>query len=118
MHGLPAPSRDGVRPVDRVTAELRAIGPFMAGDPALAAACTTALLGSGPDVMHLRVRIGAEINDRLAAALGEDADPTVLRALKLAYTGAMLLAGMGHVSYAEVPSRLSEVAELLLGDRP
>ena len=74
--------------------------------------------------MHLRVRIGAEINNRLAAAWGEDADPAVLRALELAYTGAMLLAGMGHVSYAEVPvspergGRVAARGAAMKGKRP
>lgn len=114
MHNLPAPASMGGTPVGRVTSELRTMGEFMADDPALAAACTAALLGSGPDVKHLRERIGAEINNRLAAALGDDADPAVLRTLELAYTGAMLLAGMGHVPFDEVPGRLGEAARLLL----
>ena len=49
-------------------------GLFMADDPALAAACTTALLGSGPEVRALRVLFGAALHDRLAAALGDAAD--------------------------------------------
>ncbi len=117
MHGLPSPTASGGRPLDRLTSELDTIGSFMADDAVLAGACTTALLGSGPDVLHLRQRIGAEINHRLAVALGDGGDPAVLRTLELAYTGAMLLAGMGHIAFTDVPVRLREVAELLLEER-
>ena len=46
---MPEPDEDA-SPPERLTAALRALGLFMADDPTLAAACTTALLGSGPEV--------------------------------------------------------------------
>jgi len=106
----------GASVLDRLTHALNDLGLFMADDPHLAAACTTALLGSGPDVRDLRVRFGAELHARLAAALGDDADPTVALSLDLAYSGAMLWAGMGHLPYASVPDALVDVARALLGD--
>jgi AcrR family transcriptional regulator len=104
----------GADALERVTEALGAVGLFMADDPLLAAACTTALLGSGPDVRALRVRFGAELHTRIAAALGPDADPAVLLGLDLAYSGAMLWAGMGHLRYATVPDALADVARVLL----
>jgi len=100
--------------LDRLTDALEDLGLFMADDPKLAAACTTALLGSGPDVRALRVRFGAELHARIASALGPGADPTVLLGLDLAYSGAMLWAGMGHLPYAGVPAALTDVARALL----
>ncbi|MGA2519619.1 MAG: helix-turn-helix domain-containing protein [Acidimicrobiales bacterium] len=105
---------------ERVTAELRVLGLFVADDPTVAAACTTALLGSGPEVRALRVRFGAALHDRLRAALGGDTgdvDETALRALDLAYSGAMLWAGMGHIHFEDVPEALADTARRLLGDR-
>ena len=104
----------GSTPLDRVTTELKALGLFMADDPTLAAACTTALLGSGPEVRAVRVRFGAEVHDRLAAALGVDADAAVLQGLELAYSGAMLWAGMGHLAFADVPTALGRLAGTML----
>jgi AcrR family transcriptional regulator len=101
--------------VDRVVAELRVLGLFVAGDPMLAAACTTALLGSGPEVRALRVLFGAALHDRIANALGDDADEAVLRSLDLAYSGAMLWAGMGHIRFEDVPDALADAARLVLG---
>jgi AcrR family transcriptional regulator len=105
----------GADAVTRVTGTLGTLAMFMADDPRLAEACTTALLGRGPDLQGLRVRFGAELHRRLAAALGPDADESVLLGLDLAYTGAMLWAGMGHLSYGAVPDALTEVARTLLG---
>ena len=99
-------------------AELRVLGLFMADDPTLAAACTTALLGSGPEVRALRVQFGTAVHDRLAAALGDDADEVVLRSLDLAYSGAMLWGGMGHIELEDVPGALADAARLILGASP
>ena len=47
---------------------------FLSGEPEFAAATTAALLGTEPDVRHLRLIIGIEINPRIEDALG---DPSV-----------------------------------------
>jgi len=117
LHALPAADDDGT-PLERTEAELRALGWFLADEPALSAACTAALLGSGPDVVHLRRRIGLEIHDRLRRALGPAEQRSALRVLELATTGAMLSTGMGHLSYADVADELARAARLVLGGAP
>lgn len=118
LRALPEPRVERRRaPAARVRIAFGAVTSFLASEPALAAATTTALLAADPDVKHLRDRIGAEIRRRLAAALGEDHDPDVLAALELAVGGAMLQAGMGHMTYEELPERIGGVAALLLGGR-
>jgi AcrR family transcriptional regulator len=115
FHALPAvvpPA--GSNPLERVSQALEELGLFMADDPLLAAACTTALLRDAPDVRALRVRFGAEFHARIATALGPDADPAVLLGLDLTYSGAMLWAGMGHLPYEGVPTALADVARILL----
>jgi len=102
--------------LDRVTAELGQLGTFMAADPEVAAACTTAFLGTGADVKVLRDRIGARIVSRISAALGSRPDQAVLQTLSLAYIGAMLSAGMGHLSFAEVPEAMATATGLVLGE--
>ena len=105
-------------PTERVVAELRVLGLFMADDPTLAAACTTALLGSGPEVRALRVLFGTALHQRLSNALGDHADEAVLRSLDLAYSGAMLWAGMGHIRFEDVPDALADAARLVLRGAP
>jgi AcrR family transcriptional regulator len=86
------------------------------GSAALAA-CTTALLGDGPDVKRVRSRLGAEIGRRLAAALGAGGDPAVRNVLQVTYTGALLSAGMGHLAFDAVPGLMAEATALMTGLR-
>lgn len=102
-------------PLARVVGVFDDLADFLAHEPELAAAATSALLGTEPDVPPLRLMIGNEINARIAQALGDSGSPQVLDALTLAWSGAMLQAGMGHAEYARLGERLAEVAKLLLG---
>lgn len=113
---LPAPRVDRRRgPAARVTAALSGITKLASDEPELVAACTIAMMADDPDVRHLRDRIGSMIHERFVAALGEDADRAVLRALDLAMAGALIRAGTGHMSYSDIPGCMAEVATLLLG---
>ncbi|TDD68558.1 TetR/AcrR family transcriptional regulator [Actinomadura rubrisoli] len=102
--------------LDRVVAVLREIALLVSDEPELGAACTTAMLGTDPDVRELRVRIGAAIRERIQAALRDQDDPKIVGALELAYTGALVHAGMGYTSYARMADRLAEMAKLILPD--
>ncbi|QLY34084.1 TetR/AcrR family transcriptional regulator [Nocardia huaxiensis] len=98
----------------RALAVLRQIALLVADEPQLAGAVTSALLGTDPDVAHLRLRIGTEIRKRLASALGEEPDSTVVGSLEMLYAGALVQAGMGYASYSEIADRLEESALLVL----
>jgi TetR/AcrR family transcriptional regulator, cholesterol catabolism regulator len=100
-------------PIDRVVAVLRQIALLVADEPEFAGAVTNALLGRDPDVEHLRDRIAREIRGRLVEAVGTDADPDLVEALELLYTGALVHAGMGYVSYSEIADRLEKSARML-----
>ncbi len=101
-------------PAARVCEVLRHIALLVADEPDFAGAVTNALLGKDPDVEVLRLRIGRDIRDRLAAALGPDTDPDVIDALEMLYSGALVRAGMGYSSYAEIAARLEKSARLML----
>ena len=102
-------------PAVRVIEVLGHISQPVADEPEFAGAVTTALLGRDPDVEVLRLRIGRVIRDRLAEAVGADADPGVVDTLELLYSGALVRAGMGYASYDEIARRLETAARLLLG---
>ena len=101
----------------RVAAAIEDISRIVAGEPELAAACTTAVLATDPDVARLRVQIGVELTRRLRTALGDDADEATVDALSLALSGAMLQAGMGFFPHAELAERMGNVTRLVLGGR-
>jgi AcrR family transcriptional regulator len=112
----PAPVTESPDPTVRVIAVLRHIALLVADEPELAGAVTNALLGRNPEVRHLRRRIGREIHQRLVAALGPDC-ADVVESLELLYAGALVHAGMGSASYAQIADRLEASARLLLTGR-
>ena len=99
----------------RVIDVLRHIVLLMADEPEFAGAVTSALLGRDPDVEVLRQRIGLDIRHRLSAALGPATDSdAVIASLEMLYSGALVRAGMGYASYADIAQRLEKSARLML----
>ncbi|WP_067686414.1 TetR/AcrR family transcriptional regulator [Nocardia jejuensis] len=97
----------------RAITVLRQAATLVADEPELAAAMSQALLGNDADVDHLRLRIGGELRTRLLDAVGQE-NIENLEYLELLYYGAMLQAGMGHLSYADVVDRVERCAHRLL----
>lgn len=122
------PVAPGLPAASRVAAVVRDVSAMVAAEPALAAACSPALLGTDPDVRVLRDRIGAELHRRLLAALTGDQpgpgrppsgrDAEVVEALDFLVAGALLRAGTGHMSYDDLADRLASLVHLVIGDRP
>lgn len=114
LNAVPREVPTDLDPVTRVCRVLRDVALLVSDEPALAAAVTTAILGDDPDVEHLRLRIGKDIRGRLVAALGPGHDPDVLDALEIAWSGALVRAGMGYESYAQIADRLETTAKLIM----
>lgn len=104
----------GAGPIDRVRSVTRQMAERLADAPELAAAVTPALLSSDPDVERLRLRIGAELVRRFVVALGDDGSDDLVEALTLAFSGALLQAGMGMMTYTEMGDRLHAVVATIL----
>lgn len=101
-------------PIDAVIAVFTDLVEFIKDEPELAAAVTSALLGSDPDVRELRTLIGTEINNRLTSALGSDGDPEVLALLNIIWSGALLQVGMGHARVERMGERLATATRMVL----
>jgi AcrR family transcriptional regulator len=104
------PAADVAARLGRVVDDLGAI---TTGDPEVVAACTQALLSSNPDVKRLRDRIGVEVARRIARAADRPIDDRRVRVLVTTYFGALLMAGMGHMPYPDVPAFVAEAAGLM-----
>ncbi len=102
---------------DRVATATRDLATLVADEPALAAAVTTALLAHDPDVKRLRDQMGALFVERLQDALGRDAASELVTSLSFVLTGAMLTAGMGNVSYDELPAHVAQAAALMTSSK-
>jgi AcrR family transcriptional regulator len=100
----------------RVEKALRHLALVVADEPAVGAACTTALLGGGADsaVASARDRIGAEIHRRITSAIGPGADAGTVAALEMTFFGALVQAGSGQSTYREIADRLSDVIGRIL----
>ncbi|KNA91426.1 TetR/AcrR family transcriptional regulator [Gordonia sp. w5E2] len=105
---------------DRVAEILRNVSLVVAGEGQLGGAVTVALLGTDPDVEHLRLRIGGFIRTRLAQALEVDVEHPgpVVDALEMLYAGGLVHAGMGHLTYEQTSERLVAAARLILSAQP
>ncbi|HZN79020.1 MAG TPA: TetR family transcriptional regulator [Mycobacterium sp.] len=114
LAAAPPAAHDSGDAAARVVDVLREISLLVADEPEFACAVTNALLGKDPDVEVLRLRIGRDIRDRLAAALGPDTDPDIIDSLDMLYSGALVRAGMGYASYADIAQRLEKSARLML----
>jgi AcrR family transcriptional regulator len=102
-------------PLDRVVEVFDDLADFLHSEKELAAATTSAMLASEPDVRQLRLMIGNEINARIEIALGASASADVLDALTVAWSGAMLQVGMGHADYAKLGERMGRIDKLIIG---
>ena len=98
----------------RLQATMRVLTQRIVAEPELAAAVTPALLGADPDVARLRLKIGGEFLARFEAALGEQADRAVLDVLVLTFSGALLQAGMGLLTYDQIADRLVSACAVIL----
>jgi AcrR family transcriptional regulator len=115
LSARPRPESPGGSAADRVIAVLDDLVELLVEEPELAAASNPALLGTDPDVRHLRVRFGVEVQNRLADALGPDADPHVLDTLLMLWSGALLQGGMGYSTYQQAGERMSAAVRLIVG---
>jgi len=98
----------------RVTSVTRRMAELLTAEEALAAAVTPALLSSDPDVERLRLKIGAFFVERFDDALGTASTPDLVETLTLAFSGALLQAGMGLVTFADMATQLDRVAATIL----
>lgn len=111
---------EGATSLERLQATIRALTARMVAEPELTAAVTPALLGTDPDVARLRLKIGGEFLARFEAALrdpdrpDEPVDPAVLEVLVLTFSGALLQAGMGLMTYDRIAERLCSAVDVIL----
>jgi AcrR family transcriptional regulator len=114
LAAAPPAAHTSTEPAARAIEVLQHIALLVADEPEFAGAVTNALLGRDPDVEVLRQRIGRDVRDRLVAALAPGRDVDVIESLELLYVGALVWAGMGYSSYADMTQRLTASARLIL----
>ncbi|MBO0841947.1 MAG: TetR/AcrR family transcriptional regulator [Nocardioides sp.] len=115
MSQMPAVDAGDGTATERIQKVTHALVTWMDHEPALTTAVTPALLSSDADVARLRLRIGAYLFERFEKGLGAGhADPALLEAVVLAFSGALLQAGMGMTSYQQMADRLDPVIAVIM----
>jgi AcrR family transcriptional regulator len=109
-----APEPAGATAADRVRVVTRHIVELLERSPHLAAAANFALLGTDPEAERLQRVIGTEFVTRFRDAIGEPYDPRLVDTITLAFTGALLQAGMGLVTYEDLSRRLDDVVAVIM----
>jgi len=110
----PGPAPVGSTATERIQTFTRHMAAMLGRSPHLATAANMALLGTDPEVERLRLVIGGEFVKRFRDAIGEPVDPRVLEALTFAFSGALLQAGMGLITYDELSTRLDDVVAVIM----
>ena len=110
----PGPEPEGATATERLQVVTRHLAEMLGRSPHLAAAANVALLGTDPEVERLRLVIGAEFVRRFRDAIGDPVDAPVLEALTFAFSGALLQAGMGLMTYDDLSARLDGVVAVIL----
>lgn len=112
LAALPEPKVRAKQAATRVMEAFADMSELFVEMPELVSACTVAMVADDPDVRELRDRVSREIHRRFVAALPE-ADPSAIEALDFAMSGALLRAGTGHMSHADVPQKIAQIASVL-----
>ena len=108
------PRPEGDDPLARVQSLIHHIASRLAAAPEVAAGATMALLTNDLDVNRLRLRIGAEFYAGFQEAIGGSPDPDLVDTLVLAFSGALLQAGMGLMTYTEMGERLDAAVAVIM----
>ena len=98
----------------RVAALFEGLVMLLADQPALAAACSSALISTEPAVQPIRRRIHAELHRRLRSVLRSGAWPEVTETLEFSLVGALVRASSGSSTFRAAADELTRVVAAVL----
>jgi AcrR family transcriptional regulator len=101
---------------ERIVAQFSALLMLSADEPALAAACSAALVCSDPSVRSARERIHAEYHRRVRAMLRSGAWPEIAETLEFGLVGALVHASCGGPAVQRTADDLAHVVAAVLPD--
>lgn len=118
IHGV-AVSTDATHgSIARVAAQLSQMMLVVAQEPAVAAACAAVFLEDGPTADRAREQIGVEIHRLIASAVGPGSWPEVITTLELVFSGALIQAAAGAMTFQRAADRVQTAVSLILEGVP
>jgi AcrR family transcriptional regulator len=101
---------------ERIVTQFSALVMLLADEPALAAACSAALVCSDPSVRSVRERIHAEYHRRVRTMLRSGAWPEITETLEFGLVGALVHASCGGPTFQQTADDLANVVAAVLPD--
>ncbi|AEV74115.1 transcriptional regulator [Mycolicibacterium rhodesiae NBB3] len=101
---------------ERIVAQFSALVMLLADEPALAAACSAALVCGDLSVRSVRERIHAEYHRRVRTMLRSGAWPEITETLEFGLVGALVHASCGGPTFQEAADDLANVVAAVLPD--
>jgi TetR/AcrR family transcriptional regulator, cholesterol catabolism regulator len=102
----------------RVAEQLSHMMLVVAEEPAIASACAAVFLDSGPTADRAREQIGLEIHRLIASAVGPGSWPEVIATLELVFSGALIQAAAGTMTFQRAAERVETAVGLILEGVP
>ena len=100
--------------IARVAAQLSEMMLVVAEEPAVGSACAAVFLDSGPSADRAREQIGSEIHRLITSAVGPGSWPEVITTLELVFSGALIQAASGTMSFQRAADRVETAVSLIL----
>jgi AcrR family transcriptional regulator len=101
---------------ERIVTQFSHLVMLLADEPGLAAACSSALVGSDPSVRSVRQRIHAEYHRRVCTMLRSGAWPEVTETLEFGLVGALVNASCGVANFRQTADDLARMVATVLPD--
>jgi AcrR family transcriptional regulator len=100
--------------IARVAAQLSQMMLVVAKEPAVATACAAVFLDSSPTSDRVHAQIGLEIHRLIASAVGPGSWPEVISTLELVFSGALIQAAAGAMTFQGAADRVETAVSLIL----
>ena len=114
IHGVALTTAATHGSITRVAAQLSQMMSMIGEEPAVATACGAVVLSSGPTADSARERIGQEIHRLIASAVGPGSWPEVITTLELVFSGALIQAAAGAMTFERAADRVQTAVSLIL----
>lgn len=118
IRGVSLSTDDRHGSIARVADQLSEMMLVVSEEPALAAACAAVFLDSDAAADGAREQIGMEIHRLIASAVGPGSWPEVIATLELVFSGALIQAAAGSMSFPRAADRVQTAVSLILEGVP
>jgi AcrR family transcriptional regulator len=118
IHGITVSTGANYGSIARVAAQLSQMMLVVAEEPAIAAACAAVFLDSGPTADRAHEQIGVQIHRLISAAVGPGSWPEVITTLELVFSGALIQAAAGTMTFQQAADRVETAVSLILEGVP